>query len=246
MINRMLLRCAAIAAALATAGAVCAQPAEPGDSSAPPPEVTPAPAFRCAPAKLVHIVTRNISPGVAASDRTAQPRELWRQGAFFLRSLDAADPTSGAQPLVIVSEPDIWVINLATREGRHAVDAGPDLEVRAPILPVRGLPPSMAALEFGCEPEYVAAFAPREGRVVPWGATQAALHSYSEGEHTVAILMDQRRNVPLMVSYLRAGKPVLVIRYDDYRNDLPERPQLFIPPPNVKLIETGPASTPLD
>ncbi|MBI1196644.1 MAG: hypothetical protein GC203_02135 [Phenylobacterium sp.] len=236
----------AIAAAIATAGATRAQPAEPPEAAPQAPEAAPAPAFRCAPAKLVHIVTRNISPGLAASDRAAQPRELWRRDAFFLRSQESADPTTGAQPLVIISEPDIWVINLANREGRHAVDAGPELEVRAPILPPRGLPPSMRALEYGCEPEYVATFAPREERVVPWGGTRAALHSHSEGEHRVAILMDQRRNVPLMVSYLRAGKPVLVIRYDDYRNDLPDRPQLFIAPPNVKLTETGPAPTPLD
>jgi hypothetical protein len=53
----------------------------------------------------------------------------------------------------------------------------------------------------------------------------------------VAILMDIRRSGPLMLSYLRQGRPVFVIRYDDYRHGLPDRPELFKPPRNVKIIE---------
>jgi hypothetical protein len=220
------------------------RPSTPPEAAAPSEAPAAPPPLRCAPVQLTHIVTRNISPGLQASDRRAQPRELWRQGAFFLRSLETVDPTTGARPLVIVSEPDVWMIDLASRTGQHRTDPGPELEVRAPVLPPAGTPPVMLALEFGCEAEWVAAYAPREERVVPWGGARAALHSLVQGEHAVAILMDQRRNTPLMVSYLRGGRPVQVIRYDDYRNDLGDRPQMFELPPNLKITEAGPIQPP--
>ena len=52
--------------------------------------------------------------------------------------------------------------------------------------------------------------------------------------------MDPRRRSPLLISYLRQGRPVLVIRYDDHRTNLKMRENMFIPPRNVKLTEAPP------
>jgi hypothetical protein len=188
---------------------------------------------------------RNISPGVAAAARAAQPRKLWRKGATYLRSEDDPDPVRGDQTVVIISEPDIWTINLATRTGTHASDPGPELNVRAPILPpVATLPAPLRALEFGCEPQWVAAYAPQEAGQVNWGSSPAILHTLVVGEHSIAMLMEKRRNIPILVSYLRQGRPVMVIRYDLYRTDLPDRPELFAPGANIKITERPPTPPP--
>jgi hypothetical protein len=122
------------------------------------------------------------------------------------------------------------------------------LEVRAPILPAASdLPPTFRTLEFGCEAVFVARHAPTPERTVAWGPAKATLHTVTVGTQSVALLMDLRRERPLMISYQRAGKLVFVLRYDDYRLNLPERPELFAPPKNVKLTPggTGPRPLPL-
>ena len=78
-----------------------------------------------------------------------------------------------------------------------------------------------------------------DGSLVPW--RDAQLHVLTQGEHSLAILMDSRRNTPLLISYLRQGRPVMVVRYDDHRTGVPAREDLFRPPGFVKLQE-APAS----
>ena len=193
----------------------------------------------CAPERLVRMTIRNISPGLAAADPRAQPRVIWRQGAKLLRSEESPDlATGGAAMVVIISEPDIWTFNLANRRGGHALDPGPVLEVQAPILPViPDLPPDFRTLEFGCEAAFVAAHAPQPVRNVPWGKTVLAAHMATVGDHSIAFLMDSRRSAPVLISYARAGAPVFAIRYDAWRADLPEQPDLFLPPKNVQITE---------
>lgn len=238
----------------AASGAAAQQPTQAPLPAAPPPGAGPlqgsldSPSLAgggCAPLQMFKATIRNISPGIAAADRAAQPRQLWRQGDRFLRSEESPDPVRGDLTVVIIAEPNIWAYNQATRQGRHTVDPGPSLVVKAPILPaLPGMPDPMRNLEFGCEAVFVATYAPQQQRLVPWGASQAALHAVTMGEHTVAVLMDTKRNAPLMLSYLRRGQPGLVIRYDEYRHGLPDRPALFQPPKNIKITEAGTEAAP--
>ncbi|MDN8836893.1 hypothetical protein Q0M54_13960, partial [Staphylococcus aureus] len=71
------------------------------------------------PPKMFRTTIRNVTPGLQAADRRAQPRQIWRQGSLFLRSVEQPIPPNGDQQVVIVAEPDIWVLNEATRTGQH-------------------------------------------------------------------------------------------------------------------------------
>jgi hypothetical protein len=213
----------------AVAAALCATPA-----------VAQAPDAGCAPQGLVHVVVRNVTPGLAPTDPTAQPREIWRQGSAFLRSVEAAP---GGQRMIIVSEPNIWLVDTAKGEARHAVDPGPTLAVHAPVLPVEGTPGPLLRLEFGCEAQFVAAYAPRAERQVDVGGLQAGLHTVTVGDHAVAILMDEARQAPVSVAYLRAGQPNFVVRYDVYERNLLANPQLFAPPKGVEIVGGPTAQT---
>lgn len=239
-----------LAAAFALAGLAQAQtpgapPPPPASLLATPAVGQPAESMGCVPMGLFRAVVRNVTPGLQAADRQAQPRTYYRQGAKLMRSEEQPDPSSGAQNIVIVAEPDIWVLNVVARQAQHGVDPGPDLDVHAPILPPSlDTPESFRTLEFGCETVFVATYAPRQQRMVQWGGTVAALHAVTVGDQSLAILMDQRRNQPLMISYIRRGQPVLVLRYDDYRLGQPERPQLFAAPKGYKISESkGPPAT---
>ena len=230
-------------ALFAAAWPACSQPPPPDAEGVPPVVPNVSRPGICAPAGLFMAVTRNISPGLAATSPLAQPMTIWRLGSLYLRSEQQPDPVRGDQRLMIVAEPDVWIINQATRRGTHQVDPGPDFEVHAPILPVQGLPGEFLSLEYGCEREFVAKYAPAEQRAAPYGSIQAGLHVAGNNEHAVAILMDKKRNTPLLISYLRQGKPVFVVRYDQYRLGLPERPNLFQPPRGVVITE-APARAP--
>lgn len=212
-----------------------AQSSLPGAAS---PDVIPLDPNRCAPAGLFRAVVRNVTPGLMAADRAAGPRTLYRLGDRFMRSEEDPDTQSGDQNIVVVAEPDLWVLNTPTRRARHGRDPGPDLVVKAPILPQSfGLPEAFKGLEFGCEPDWVARNAAQALRQVSWGGIAATFHQVTSGDHTVVVLMDQRRKEPLVISYLRQGKPLLVLRYDDYRAGMPERPQLFEAPKGYTVTE---------
>jgi hypothetical protein len=215
------------------AGQPLPSPSEPAPSS---------PSGACAPEKLTRMVVRNISPGLAAAAPAAQPRSIWRKGSMQLRTEEVPDPVRGVHNILVVSEPDIWVINMAARAGQHSLDPGPVYEVRAPILPLGpGMPPQLMQLEYGCEAAFAALHAPASERTVSWGAETARLHVANFGDHQVTVMLHARRNAPLMIVYARAGQAVFAIRYDEFRGDLPDRPDLFQPPKNVRITEAPPS-----
>jgi hypothetical protein len=190
---------------------------------------------------MARMVVRNVSPNLAAAAPQAQPRTLYRFGSMQLRSEESPDPTRGQHNIIIISEPDIWAMNMVTKTGRHQLDPGPELHVRAPVVPLTAeMPRLFLGLEFGCETEFVARHAPQPARMMAWGADRANMHVVAEGEHSLSILIHERRQAPLLVIYARAGKPVYAIRYDEWRADLPERANLFQPPGGVRFTE-GPA-----
>lgn len=195
----------------------------------------------CAPEKMVALTIRNVSPGLAAAHPAAQGRTFYRQGSIFLRSEDQPDMTNGGQMVVIIAEPEVWQINMAVRAGRHARDPGPDFVAHAPILPVGPeLPATFRTLEFGCEWEFLTRYGQKDPRQLAWGATAATLYTVTEGPNALAVLMDEPRKAPLMLTYARGGRPVFALRYESYRRDLPMRPELFTPGPGIKIIDTGP------
>src|SRR5205085_7864589 len=146
---------AAAAVVAATAGAQVppAAPQAPGAAGPKPALLQATPSSDpngCAPMGLFRTVVRNVTPGLMAADRAAQPRTFYRFGSKFFRSEEAPNPGSGDQNIIIVSEPDIWVLNVPSKRGRHAMDSGTLQEVRAPILPAAlDTPPAFRTLEFG-------------------------------------------------------------------------------------------------
>jgi hypothetical protein len=183
------------------------------------------------------MTVRNVTPGLQAAASAAQPRTLYRQGSQLMRVEEAPDYARGLQPLTIVAEPDIWLVNLTNGMAQHQRDPGPDLNVHAPVVAGPGTPARFMGLEFGCEMEFLAANPHPPPRRMGQGANQVEVHVLIEGGQTLAVMVDPRRQVPLMVSLTNNGKPVVVMRYDAYAAGGPPRPQLFEPPKGVQLQE---------
>jgi hypothetical protein len=198
-----------------------------------------APTAACAPAMLTRMVIRDISPGVASADARAQPRTMDRLGSQKFRSEEQPDMTRAGQTrLVVISEPDIWSIDLAQGQGAHSLDPGPELRVVAPVLPnISDLPPLFRTLEFGCEPQFIAAHAATPAQSGSWGATKVGIHMLNLGDHNLTFLVESATGTPVIITYSKAGSVVFALRYDLFRTDLPDELSLFAPPKSVKLVE---------
>jgi hypothetical protein len=196
----------------------------------------PAHAAICAPKKLVHAVIAEITPDIPSSSFAAQPKEFYRIGSDRLRTEEAADPGNGIHGVIVVSEPDIWMANLYDGSGKHIVDPGPTYFARAPVFG-QLLPGKLASLEIGCEPAFIAEFAPNPVRQEQVGSARYDVYRVQDGIDAVELLELPGSKAPSFARYFRNGKLVIALRYDLYAADLAENPQLFVRPAGIKYEE---------
>src|ERR1700749_2048865 len=95
---------------------------------------SPAAAAVCAPARLVHIVTTETTPGIDPSSFDALPKSLYREGATRSRLEEQQDDKNRVHGLAVIDEPNIWMANLYDRTGRHIVDPGPVFNTHAVVF----------------------------------------------------------------------------------------------------------------
>src|ERR1700748_3900173 len=99
---------------------------------------------------VIKIVARFISPQIAPDSFAAKPKTSYIAGDRYARIEEEPDPANRIHALIIVNEPDSWMINLIDHSGRHIVDPGPTFVVHHNILE-REAPKEFASFEFGKE-----------------------------------------------------------------------------------------------
>jgi len=202
---------------------------------------SPAYAATCAPAKLVHIVTVNVTPGIPAGSFNAQPENMYRIGSDRMRVEEAVDSVNGIHGLVVTAEPNIWMVNLYDNTGKHIVDPGPTLFAKAPIFyGMQGFPAKFMDLEFGCEADFIAANALTPVRSEQIGANRFDVYRMDAGTEAVEILEQSGTHTPAFARYYHQGNMVLAFRYDLYSTGLTNDPNLFVAPSGVRYTEVRP------
>lgn len=193
------------------------------------------PKAACAPEKVIKLVTTADQPGQDPQAFASQPKTLWRQGERLARLEERLNSETGAHLLVVIAEPDLWIVDRAKGLGRHLLDPGPLLVVRLPVFHelTTGIWPE---LELGCE----ASFFRRHGA--------AALHSE---DGMVYLLRDGDLRVRLKVDV--HDRPVRIeaergdfkrgLDYLSYETLAELDPKLFEQPQGI-LWEEPPASSP--
>ncbi len=97
---------------------------------------------------------------VPAESFAAKPKVMYRAESGYCRTEELPDPEHGIHGLMILNEPDAWMVNLLTKTAKHLVDPGPTFNCHLPIF--RGEQVKSAAdmkaplleLEFGRELGY--------------------------------------------------------------------------------------------
>lgn len=103
--------------------------------------------------KMLYVEYRVMSPKLPPSSTETQVRKLWLVGDKYMRFEDVPNVETGVHGLIIVAEPDIWILDRKTNKGQHSVDPGPSYAVHFPMLATE-TSERLRRLEFGNELAY--------------------------------------------------------------------------------------------
>ncbi|MBX9964145.1 MAG: hypothetical protein K2Y35_13880 [Burkholderiales bacterium] len=192
-------------------------------------------------AKMTYVEYQLVAFGLAPESFMAQPKKLWRVGDSHLRLEEAVNRETNEQRLIVVAQPDIWVIERISKRGRHERDPGPTYKVRFPVF--AGDPnDELTKLEMGSEVEYF-----RERGAKDVGEKTIAGVTCNEsatevGGRKLSLFTRKADGVPFQV-VLTVGEKAFAIRYLRFERGLAVDKSLFVPPAGV-TIEEAPKAEP--
>lgn len=91
-------------------------------------------AFGQAPETMTKLVVRLESRDVPKGSFPTLPKTVYRAGTRFCRIEELPDAEHGIHGLVVINEPDTWLVNRLDKTARHQVDPGPTFNCRLPIF----------------------------------------------------------------------------------------------------------------
>ena len=174
----------------------------------------------------------------------AKPKLYYRAGNGYCRIEEESDPERGLHNLTIVSEPDYWMVNLATKTARHSIDPGPTFNCHLPVF-AYGSPQSLGEetkeireLEFGRELEFFKGkgATAEEGPVL--FKNETTVYKAKVGTAVLTLFVAKSPELPIAVS-LRRGDKNDVFLYSIYARTEFD-PKLFAKPENVRIEDSKP------
>ena len=182
--------------------------------------------------KMLYVEFHLVAPQSQNAAMDKMTRKMWRLGTKYLRFEDVPNLEARTHALVIVAEPDLWMVDRTNKSGRHALDPGPTYRVRFPILS-QETSPRLKELEFGHEVEFFTANKARElpAQTIEGAQFRALALPLDDRDLTLYLRSDGR---PFQLT-VKAGQVEYSIRITRYLPDLPPDLKLFEPPKDVKF-----------
>jgi hypothetical protein len=186
-------------------------------------------AGNCAPDLMLHAVTVARRPFVHSGPFAGQPKALYRIGNKYGRVEEAKNPNDGLHLLIVVSEPDVWVVNRTDMSGQHMVDRGPTLDFRAPVI-ANFKSSRWNGFEFGCEESFMKSVGAKA-----MVDSSGNLNYTHEADGRKVTLHLSRDHYPLLaeISMPEGGYAIQYLTYEWLESDL----RLFTRPVNVRYVE---------
>jgi hypothetical protein len=190
-----------------------------------------------APTTMTKITARIIKQEPVPGSFAAQPKTYWRAGTKYARIAESPDLQNHIQGLIIIREPDAWMVNLSDKSGRHVIDSGPSLVVRLPIFDKQtGMKSKLNDLEFGMELDFFVRNNATHsvGVVIDGNATDRYEVVISDAR--LVLWTDAKSKKPVRVS-LVDGNQSRTFQYVSYDDQLPFDQSLFQPPSGISIEE---------
>jgi hypothetical protein len=186
------------------------------------------------PATMMRISTRIVEPRPDPGSFAAQPKVLWRAGTNYGRVAESPDIQHRVQGLMIINEPDAWMINLFDKSGTHMIDPGPSLDVHLPIFTDTSVKTRLKELEFGRELKFFAHEGAQgsAGEPIGGGATERYQLTIAGGK--IVLWTDFKSKKPLKVSLVENAQSK-TIEYLSYDDNLAFNPSLFQAPAGIAM-----------
>lgn len=189
------------------------------------------------PKTMTVIVAKLSEPEQDPASFAAQSKKIWRAGTKYARMEEAPDLTNHIHGLLIVKEPDAWLINLFEKSGRHVVDPGPTFNARLPIFdPSSGANAVVSELEFGRELEF---FKKNNATSSAADVGKAATrYDLTVGDNKLTFWIDAKSKKPIRLSLTAiTAKKQQTFEYLTYDEDVQFDPSLFLPPPDIAISD---------
>jgi hypothetical protein len=192
------------------------------------------------PKTMIRIVGRLQSHDLPQESFAAQPKVIYRAGTRYCRTEELPDRVLGIHGLMIINEPDVWMINLFAKAGKHYLDHGPTFDCRMPIFidadkvkSADDLTNPLYELEFGQELAYFKRKGAlrQEGPVLQGKPTNA--YVVTVGDWQFILFTNGQPERPISVTRDRA-KYRETVWYGAYE-ELPFDPKLFAVPEGMKI-----------
>jgi len=192
------------------------------------------------PESMIKLTVRLESPEVPAESFAAQPKTMYRAGNGYCRTEEVPDPEHGVHGLMILNEPNAWMVNLLAKTGRHMVDPGPTFNCRLPMFRGDVKSPSdmknpILELEFGQELGYFKGkgAAPKAGPLLRDKPTTVYVVGIGDSQFSLFTTGTPERPWAIARQH---GNVKEIFWYDDYQQ-LPFDPKLFAKPEGVRIEE---------
>ncbi len=186
---------------------------------------------KCSPHKTMRIVMRFDAPELPADHFARKPKTLYRLGEKYGRIEEEPNPETGLHLLIVVNEPDLWMVNRADKTGQHAVDPGPTLAFGAPIAgDVKS--EYWNNFEFGCEVPFMNSV--KDVRKSVDGAGNV-LYEH-EAEDVKASLLVGTNGIPRRVTIV-TGESTFGYIYDVYEQSSDADTRPFERPEGIRFTE---------
>ena len=189
-------------------------------------------AAQAADEKMLYVEYRLVSNQIAEDSFDAQTKKLWRIGNNYLRFEDAPNPQTRIHGLIIVAEPDIWIVDRNTNRAQHTVDPGPKYKIHFPLFASEASE-KLRALEFGHELEY---FRDNDAKELPAqdvdGFRCKLLRLRFDDREVTLFLMTNDSPLQIVV---KSPADEYAMRFLHYEPDRKPDKSLFQLPPGVQL-----------
>lgn len=190
----------------------------------------------CYPEKMIKIKYHETTPSIDPDSWLRKPKILYRFGKKYGRMEEIFNPETGIHGLIVVSEPDIWIANLADKSGQHILDTGRPI-FHAPVLFSDQIPEIFRDLEFGCEKIFIDENI--KGKPVPdkYEGREVTRYEINVKKYKLVFLMGKMDQKPKSITFFEDSEILVSYRYVIFKDDLEPNFALFEAPKGIDFVE---------